>query len=120
MNKLLLGAILLFSTLGFSQVNVNNIDISKETETFDVWSFVKPFSGKESYFIDYGQDSFKPHYYDHKSQAIFDKDGVKFEKGQWIKLVNYLKTQGFEEATSRTQEIGDVKGRITNFKRVKG
>ena len=119
MKKLILGAIVLFSTLSFGQINVNNVDITKTTETFDVWAFIKPFSVKESYFMDYGQDKFRPHYYDHKTQAILDKDGIKFEKGAWIKLVNYLKSQGFEEASSRNMEIGDVKGRIINFKRIK-
>jgi len=73
-----------------SQIIVNEVDITKETEMFDVWAFKKPLSSKESYFIDYGQDGFKIHNYDTKKQSIFNKDGVKFEKGEWIKLVKYL------------------------------
>lgn len=102
-----------------AQIFVNKVDITKETETFDVWAFTKPFSTKESFFIDYGQDDFKPHYYDHKTQLISDKDGNKFEKGEWIKLVKYLNANGFEEKSSRDANIGDVKGRVITFVRVK-
>ncbi|MCR5860972.1 hypothetical protein LRS05_01895 [Flavobacterium sp. J372] len=98
-----------------AQIMVNGIDITKETEMFDVWAVAKPFSTKESFFVDYGQDGFKPHNYDTKAQMIADKDGKKFEKGEWMKLVKYLNSQGFEEKSSRDQNIGDQKGRIITF-----
>jgi len=98
-----------------SQILVNGVDVTTTAKTFDVWAFTKPFSTKESYFLDYGQEKFKSVNYDTKAQCINDKDGKKFEKGEWIKLVNYLESQGYEEKTSRDANIGDAKGRVVTF-----
>nr|WP_322623705.1 hypothetical protein [uncultured Flavobacterium sp.] len=116
MKKIFFMAAFLFAALQASaQVMVNGKDIATETETFEVWAFKKPFSNKESLFMNYGQDDFKPHYYDHKSQAISNKDGKKFEKGEWLQLTKYLLSQGFEEKSSRDASIGDAKGRVVTF-----
>lgn len=116
MKKLIftVGALLMYFGMD-AQIIVNKVDVTQETETFDVWAFKKPLSVKESFFMDYGQDDFKPHYYDHKSQSINDKDGNKFEKGEWIKLVKFLNANGYEEKSTRDAEIGDQKGRVVTF-----
>jgi len=116
MKKFLLIAGLLFAGYQMeAQVIVNGVDINKETEMFDLWAFTKPFSTKESYFVDYGQDGFKSVNYDNKAQSIANAEGKKFEKGEWMKLVKYLSEQGWEEKTSRDANMGDAKGRVVTF-----
>lgn len=117
MKKLLFaGLVLSFMNLK-AQVIVNGNDINKTATTLEVWAIAKPFNTKESMFADYGQDDFKSHYYDHKSQAINDKDGKKFEKGEWVKLLNYLTSEGWEMKSERPGNVGDQKGRIITFVR---
>lgn len=110
---LILGVI----TTTSAQVIVNKVDINTQTTTMEVWAVKKPFSDKESFFLDFGQDKFRPHYYDHKTQMISDKEGSKFEKGQWMQLLNYLQSQGWEMQSERPTTIGEQEGRIITFMR---
>lgn len=116
MKKIIFSIALVF--MGFSvhsQIMVNEHDITTDTNTFEVWAFVKPFNTKESYFVNYGQDKFRPNYYDHKSQAVFNKDNVKFEKGQWLQLYNYILSMGYVQQSERQAKIGDAEGRVITF-----
>ena len=119
MKKISLFIALFFCLFMNAQIVVNGNDITKEVDAFEVWAFKKPFSQKESYFINYGQDKFRPHYYDHKTQAVLTADGEKFGKGEWLQLVKYLKEQGFEKTDERLENIGDVQGRVVTFERLK-
>jgi hypothetical protein len=114
--KLLLIA-LLFSFNSFAQITVNKVDISNEVDTFEVWAFKKPFSNKESLFVNYGQDKFRPHYYDHKTQRILNGSGEVFKKGSWLKLSSYLKKQGWIKTDERSETIGDITGRVVTFEK---
>ena len=112
--------LLVFTALGASaQVVVNKKDINQEVKSFELYAFKKPFSTKESYFINYGQENFKIHYYDHKRQAVFNAEGEKFSKGSWLKLVEYLEAQGWEKTEERLENIGNNQGRVITFKRSK-
>ena len=86
---------------------------------FDVWSFTKSFTTKNCYYIDYGQENFHSYYFDAKRQAIKDSAGVKFEKGEWIQLVQYLESQGYEQTNQRIEKVGDLSGTVTTFRRKK-
>lgn len=114
--KLLFFFLFLSTTLSFSQV-VNKVSISKETDVLELYCFKKPFSQKESFFIDFGQDKFRPHYYDHKTQAVFDDSARKFKKGEYLKLYKYLKSKSWIKIDERDHEIGDVKGRVITFEK---
>ena len=117
--KLLLIALLLFlvSHSVNAQIIVNNIDITNEVDTFEVWAFKKPLSNKESLFINFGQDKFRPHYYDHKTQRISKSDGFVFKKGSWLKLYSFLKKEGWVKFDERNETIGDIKGRVVTFEK---
>ncbi len=117
MRKFILAAVILFSSLGFSQIIVNNEDIKNKTSMFEVWAYKKPFSQKECYFIDYGQSDFNPVLCDYKTQSISDSNSLKFEKGEWIKLIQYIESQGFEKNAERTQAIGSGIARVITFKK---
>ena len=117
MKKIVLFFALVICIYANGQIIVNGNDITKETETFEVWAFKKPFSQKEVYFANYGQDKFRPHYYDHKTQAIRNANGEKFEKGEWLQLLKYLKSQGFEKTDERQENIGDIIGRVITFEK---
>lgn len=113
---LLLFFTLLVSSLIYSQ-KVNGKDLKNETDYFELWMFKKPFTSQECYFVDYGQEKFKPHYYDHKRQAITDNSGQKFEKGKYVKLAKFLKESGWKKTGQREAEIGDIKGTIISFEK---
>ena len=113
MKKLLLLS-LLISGAAFGQI-VNKEEV--QSNTMEVWAFVKPFNNQESYFADYGQKKFRPHYYDHKTQRIFDNDGNYFKKGDWISLYEFLKSEGWEKTGERPQSIGNIQGRVITFER---
>ena len=66
------------------------------------------FTQADCYYVDYGQKGFKEHFYDYKSQAVLDKNNVKFEKGEYMKLLNYLEAQGWVKDSQRESELGDV------------
>lgn len=117
MKKIIKTALLLVSLNCFSQIQVNGVDLNKDSEIIEVWAFKKPLTTKESLFVDYGQKKFRPHYYDHKTQCIIDKDGNKFKKGSWLSLVKYLKSQGWSKGEERKSTIGDVTGRIIVFEK---
>ncbi len=78
----------------------------------------KPFSTKESYFVNFGQEKFRLHYYDHKTQAIFDADGGKFNKGEWLKLMQYLRAEGWKKTDERQEMLGNNEGRVVTFERI--
>ena len=105
------------SVLSFGQIIVNKEDIKDKVSIFEVWAFKKPFTSKECYFINYGQDNFKPANYDLLGQGIKSLDDKKFEKGEWLKLIQYLESQGFIKDSERDETIGDIKGRIITFKK---
>lgn len=104
-------------SVGYGQIIVNKEDIKDKVTIFEVWAFKKPFTQKECYFIDYGQENFKPFNYDLKEQGIKDSEGKKFEKGEWLKLIQYIESQGFAKDSERSESIGDVQGRIITFKK---
>ena len=111
---------IILNTLTYGQIIVNKEDIKEKVTMFEVWAFKKPFTSQECYFIDYGQKNFKPSNYDLLEQGIKDKDGKKFEKGEWIKLYQFLESQGFVRDNEREEKIGNIKGRIITFKRKVG
>lgn len=101
-----------------SQVIVHETDLNKEVEIFEVYAFKKPFNTKECYFADFGQKDFKLHFYDHKRQAIYTADGRKFEKGEWLNLLKYLRSQGWEKTDERKEKLGNNEGRVITFEKV--
>lgn len=117
MKKLILLFTLTASVLVFSQIITNKKDIKDQVSVFEVWAFKKPFTQKECYFINYGQEKFKPSNYDLLGQGISNKDNRKFEKGEWLQLVQYLESQNFYKDEERPETIGDVQGRIVTFKK---
>ncbi len=106
------------STSVNAQVLVNNQDLNVAVEIFELYAFKKPFSTKECYFVNFGQDRFKLHFYDHKTQAVFDAEGKKFEKGEWLRMLNYLRVQGWRKADERTEKLGNNEGRVVTFERI--
>jgi hypothetical protein len=46
-------------------------------------------------------------------------EGKKFEKGDYLNLVQYLTDQGWEEGKSRDISLGNQKGTCVIFKRKK-
>lgn len=107
-------------TMSNAQILVDKKDITQTVDMFDVWCFTKPFTTKECYFIDYGQTGFKPVNYDLKEvQTIRDSLENKFSKGEWIRLVNYLKLNGYEKTGEHESMIGNLKGRVVTFERKK-
>lgn len=119
MKKILFSLLICFSAAFSAQIITSKEDIKDKIDVFEVWAFVKPFTLKECYFINYGQKKFRPNNYDLVGQGIFDKDNRKFEKGEWIQLVQYLKSQGFEKKEERTGYIGDLTGRVVTFEKIK-
>ncbi|WP_312922588.1 hypothetical protein [Empedobacter brevis] len=119
MKNILVISSIIISGFVNAQIITNKEDISEKVEMFEVWAFKKPFSLKESYFINYGQDKFKPNNYDLVGQGIQDKEGKKFDKGEWLKLVQYLEKNGFYKQEERAETIGNVEGRIITFKKEK-
>ncbi|MEO7700325.1 MAG: hypothetical protein ABIZ04_13965 [Opitutus sp.] len=110
-------ALVLFSLPASAQVLVGNTDLNKSVTTFDLYAFKKPFNTKECYFVNFGQKDFKLHFYDHSSQSVRRADGTKFEKGEWLQMVNYLKTQGWTKTDQRTEKLGNIEGRVITFER---
>ena len=95
-----------------SQIIVNGNDISNES-IIEVWVFKKPLTSKEVFFANFGQDKFRPHYYDHKTQKI---DGVG--KAESIKLLKLMRDNGFTKIDEREENIGNVKGRVLTFEKI--
>lgn len=118
MKKLLL--IFLFGSLSANaQVIVNNEDLNQKVEMFEVYLMAKPFNTKESIFANSGSNDFKLQNYDTKKQSISNAEGKKFEKGDYLNLVQYLTDQGWEEGKSRDITLGNQKGTCVIFKRKK-
>lgn len=108
----------LFAFTGVAQVVVNGVDLNNEVDIFELWAFKKPFNNKESLYMNFGQDKFRPHYYDHKTQRIFNADGEYFEKGEYMKLSKYLKSQGWQKTDERYESFGDAEGRVVTFEKI--
>lgn len=109
MKKIILTvAIALITLTASSQISVNGTDITNEP-LVEVWAFKKPFSTKESIFVNYGQSKFRPHYYD-KNQGI---DGI--EKGEWMKVLKLFINNGFERMDERQDFVGNQEGRVITF-----
>ncbi len=119
MKKIIVALFIATSSFISAQIITSKEDIKDKVDVFEVWAFIKPFTMKECYFINYGQKKFKPNNYDLVGQGIFDKDNRKFEKGEWLQLVQYLKSQGFEKKEERPGTIGDITGRIATFEKIK-
>lgn len=119
MKKILLIGLVGMSISTFSQIITNKEDISDKVDTFELWAFVKPFTSKECYFINYGQKKFKPNNYDLLGQGVYDKDNRKFEKGEFLQLNKYLKDNGFQKSDERPATIGDIQGRVITFEKIK-
>lgn len=114
-NNLVLLISLLTISCSFGQtVNNEKIDV----DTFEVWAFKKPFNNKESYFANYGQKKFRPHYYDHKTQIIKDNEGKAFDNGEWLSLISFLKNEGWVKSDERHETIGNLQGRVVTFERL--
>lgn len=115
-----LSMLLSLSITSYSQVIVNNENLNEVAESFELYSAIKPFTTEECVFIDYGQDKFKPNNYDLKDlQAVYDKDGNKFKKGEYRKLVKYLESEGWKATDKRTSKIGNIETNITIYERIK-
>lgn len=99
-----------------AQVMVNSVDLNESTDTFELYVAKKPFTNDECVFIDYGQKGFKRSNYDLRdTQAVYDKDGNKFKKGDYSKLLRYLENEGWKMKDKRQSEIGTVKTDIIIF-----
>lgn len=118
MKHFLLGA-LLTSAFASAQVFVNDLDLNNNVESFEVYMMAKPFNTKESLFANSGKNDFKLQNYDTKKQSIFNAEGKKFEKGDYLNLYNYLTSQGWEEGTKRDVKLGNQTGTSIMFKRKK-
>lgn len=119
MKRILIIVLIVFATTNtIAQVIVNGHDLNKEVEIFELWAFKKPFNNKESLFVNYDQDKFRSHYYDHKTQRIYDNKGEYFEKGEYLKLYKYLKSQGWQKIDERFEQFGDAEGRVITFEKI--
>jgi hypothetical protein len=117
MKKLITFSILMSFFFGYNQT-INGVNISEKTKLFELYAFKKPFSIEESFFIDYGQDKFRPHYYDHKTQAIINDEGEKFKKGDYIGILKFMKLKGWQKINERESFIGDIRGRIITYEKI--
>lgn len=104
-------AIAMITFTAQSQIIVNGQDISN-SEIIEIWAFKKPFTMKDVYFADYGQDKFRPNMYDSKKQRI---RGI--EKGEGIKLLQLMKHAGYKKTEERVDKIGNIQGRVMTFKK---
>ncbi|MDV6167884.1 hypothetical protein R1T16_05570 [Flavobacterium sp. DG1-102-2] len=119
MKSILLVSLILSSAFGNAQVIVNEVDLNTNVEAFEVYLMAKMFNTKESIFANTGSNDFKIQNYDTKRQAIFNAEGKKFEKGEYLNLYTYLMSQGWEEGTKRNVNYGDSTGTCIMFKRKK-
>lgn len=121
MKKLLTLLVLLGASSAVSaQIMVNKEDLNQVADSFELYAAIKPFTTEECVFIDYGQDKFRPNNYDLKdAQAIYDKDGNKFKKGDYRKAVKYIESQGWKATDKRVKKIGDIDVNVTIFEKIK-
>lgn len=112
-------ALFFVSAVGMAQVIVDGKDLNEEVEMFEVYTMVKPFSTKETIFANSGSNNFRLHYYDHKRQAIYNAEGKKFEKGQYLELYTYLTEQGWYVDNERPVKLGNNTGKAIIFKKKK-
>lgn len=119
MKKILLSTFLVFSITSYSQVVVDGVDLNNEVQMFEVYLMQKPFSVKESIFANSGKNNFKLQNYDTKKQSIYNAEGKKFEKGQYLELYNYLISQGWESTDEHQVKLGNNTGRTIMFKKKK-
>lgn len=102
----------------FGQLIVNGKDLNKTVKSFELHMAVKPFTSKQSLYIDYGQDGFKEVNYDlSDKQSVYDSLGQKFSKGEYMKLSNYLDATGWIRDNQRESKLGDVKINIMMYRR---
>ena len=119
MKKVVLGLALVLGTLvSNAQLVVNGVDLNKEAKTIEVYQSKSylPFAFRDRLFIDYGQKGF----YDFKysfvmTQSIFDKDGRKFKRGEHIRLLNYLREQGWTALQDREYRLSGQKVWVTIY-----
>jgi hypothetical protein len=102
-----------------SQVMVGGIDLNTTVQMFELNVMAKPFNTKESLFINYGQEGFRLSNYDLMKQGVSDASGKKFEKGEYLKLFQYLMEQGWEKVDQKTVTLGTQTGTTYIFNRKK-
>lgn len=120
MRKIITFLLLFVAFYTNAQVIVNKENLNEVADSFDLFVAIKPFTTEECVFIDYGQDKFKPNNYDLKDvQAVYDKDGNKFKKGDYRKLVKYLEAEGWKQTDKRMSKIGNIDINIVTFERIK-
>lgn len=115
--KKLLFPILLISISTQAQVYVDSTDLNTAVKYFELHITKKPFSTKDCYYVDYGQKDFRERGFDNESQSVHNKDSVKFEKGEFVKLVNYLGEQGWIKDGQRETKSGKELITIVLFRR---
>ena len=97
---------------------VNGQDLNTTVKMFELYSAKKPFNFIESCRVKTKNNNFKSQNYDvTKNQSIFDKDGKKFEKGENMRLAQYLDDAGWVEAATRQTTQGDVPVTVVRYKR---
>lgn len=117
-------AIALLSTMTISaQVYVGDIDLNTTVKSFELHVAKAGFSNKDRLYIDYGQ-KFREFDYDvengtyGQSQGVYDSAKVKFKKGEYLRLINYLDSQGWQQVSQRTispPAFSDSKSIITAY-----
>lgn len=120
MKKILFStAFILTSLFASAQIIVNKEDLNQVADSFELYAVIKPFTTEECVFIDYGQDKFRPNNYDLRDvQAIYDKDGNKFKKGDYRKVVKYIESQGWKATDKRVKKIGNIDANVTIFEKI--
>ena len=116
MKKLLvlLVAVLAFNAVSAQEVKVNGKELN-EYGYIDLYTASKPFSSKESAFIDTGDNKFKKQNYDvTKNQRIY-WNGKKLKSGNVLKIKKYLLINGWKVADKSTTELGNIKMNITTY-----
>lgn len=111
-------AMVIFSMTSKAQVYVNNVDLNKTVKMFELHMAIKPLTSKQCYYVDYGQEGFRENNYDIlEKQAICDSTKTKFVKGEYLKLINYLDSQGWVKDSQRESKIGNVRVDIILFRK---
>lgn len=107
MKRLFLLIGIIMSITSYGQLYVGDVDLNVTVKTFELHVAKAGFSNKERLYIDYGQKKFREFDYDSdittygQFQAIYDSNKVKFKKGEFIRLMNYLDSQGWEQVSQR-------------------
>lgn len=100
-----------------AQVYVNDVNLNTTVTQFEIHMCKKPFTTKDCYYADYGQ-KFKEGDYDVvKRQAIYDSTGTKFEKGEYVRMLNYLNATGWKRSSQRITKIGNIDVQVILFEK---